>query len=449
MRRHTDCPDALADHLSTRTPEWAAAITGLAVDEIEAFAALVGARKRSYFRLGYGFTRQRNGAVNMHAALSIASVTGAWAHEGGGAMHNNGAIYGWDKTLIEGLDAVDASTRILDQSQIGRVLTGDPEALRGGPPVTALFIQNTNPLNVAPEQALVRKGFAREDLFTVVHEQFLTDTAVYADIVLPATMFLEHDDLYQGGGHTHVMWGAKLVEPPGACRSNHDVVGALAERLGAAHPGFTKTVADIAAETLDRSGHEGLESLAETGWRDVGPSFDEAHFVNGFAWPDGRYRFRPDWSGVPTPKDGMMGPWADMPPLPDHWDVIETPDAEHPFRLATSPARNFLNSTFAETSGSADREGAPALLIHEDDANRLGVADGSAVLVGNPRGEVVLAARLSRRVRPGVVVAEGLHPNAAHRNGAGVNTLIGADPIAPHGGAAFHDARVWIRPCAP
>jgi anaerobic selenocysteine-containing dehydrogenase len=372
-------------------------------------------------------------------------VTGAWAHEGGGAMHNNGAIYGWDKTLIEGLDAVDAATRMLDQSQIGRVLTGDAEALRGGPPVTALFIQNTNPLNVAPEQALVREGFAREDLFTVVHEQFMTDTAAYADIVLPATMFLEHDDLYQGGGHSHVMWGPKLVDPPGECRSNHDVVCALAQRLGARHEGFSQTAAEIADETLRRSGRDGLAALRETGWRDVQPDAAEAHFADGFAWPDGRFRFQPDWTSVPTPKDGMMGPWSDIPALPDHWDVIETTDADHPFRLATSPARHFLNSTFTETAGSRSREGAPSLAVHPDDAAALDIGTGDTLRVGNARGAVLLEARVTAGVRPGVVVAESLHPNSAHRGGAGVNTLIGADPVAPHGGAAFHDASVWVR----
>ena len=160
LERYTDCPRELEAHLRARDPAWAAAITGLSVEEIEAFAQLVGERKRTYFRLGYGFGRQRNGAVNMHAASCIAAVTGAWQYEGGGAFHNNGAIYHWRKTLIEGLDALDPAVRSLDQSQIGRVLTGDPEALRHGPPVTAMLIQNTNPVSVAPEQELVKRGFA-------------------------------------------------------------------------------------------------------------------------------------------------------------------------------------------------------------------------------------------------------------------------------------------------
>ena len=168
---------------------------------------MVGTTPRTYFRLGYGFARSRNGAHNMHAALCIPAVTGAWLHEGGGGFHNNGAIYHWNKSLIEGLDVADPSVRVLDQSRIGPVLTGDPHDLKGGPPVTALFIQNTNPVQVAPEQRKVKAGFAREDLFVCVHEQFMTATAKMADVVLPATMFLEHDDVYQGGGHQHICWG--------------------------------------------------------------------------------------------------------------------------------------------------------------------------------------------------------------------------------------------------
>ena len=194
------------------------------MEEIEAFARIVGQTKRSFFRLGYGFTRSRNGAAQMHAALCIPAVTGAWQYEGGGAFFNHAAIWKFDTTLIEGLDSLDPKTRRLDQSRIGRILTGDAEALKNGPPVKAMQIQNTNPMTVAPEQALVRQGFAREDLFVAVHEQFMTETAQMADIVLPATMFMEHDDLYYGGGHQHISVGARLIDPPAECRSNHQVL---------------------------------------------------------------------------------------------------------------------------------------------------------------------------------------------------------------------------------
>ncbi|MEZ2406016.1 molybdopterin-dependent oxidoreductase [Bosea sp. RCC_152_1] len=445
LAAHTDCPDELEAHLATRTPEWAAAITGLSVAEIEEFATLVGTRKRSFFRLGYGFARQRNGAVSMHAALSVPAVTGAWQYEGGGAFHSNSGIYKWRKSLIEGLDTMERGVRQLDQSQIGRVLTGDAPALRDGGPVKALFIQNTNPVSVAPEQELVKQGFAREDLFTVVHEQFMTETAAMADIVLPATQFMEHDDLYQGGGHQHIMWGGKLIEPPGECRSNHEVVSALAQRLGAEHRGFAMTPREIVDWTLRESGRGTLDELIANDFLDVQPDFETAHYLKGFGHRDGKFHFKPDWPKVPNANDGLVGPYDRLPALPDQWDVIELADDEHPFRLATSPARSFLNSTFNETPGSLKKEGQPTLMLHPDDAAGLGIAAGDEVVVGNRRGTVHLTAAIFAGLVRGVVIAESIWPNAAHQHGRGINTLTGADSPAPFGGAAFHDNKVWIR----
>jgi anaerobic selenocysteine-containing dehydrogenase len=357
LDRYTDCPGDLERHLEGRDPAWAAAITGLSTEEIEAFARLVGTRKRSFFRLGYGFSRSRNGAVNMHAALSIPAVTGAWRHEGGGAFHSNSGVYGLNKVLVEGQDVQDPSVRRLQQTQIGRVLTGDAEALKGGPPVAAMLIQNTNPVSVAPEQELVKRGFARDDLFVCVHEQFMTETARMADVVIPATMFLEHDDVYTSGGHQHIQFGPKLVDPPGECRSNHDVLVGLAERVGAEHSGFAMTPREIIDDMLTRSGRGTLADLEASRWVDVQPPFAEAHYLEGFRYPDGKFRFRPDWTRVPNANDGPMGPHGDIPALPDHWDATEGATAAHPFRLATSPARNFLNSTFNETRPRSRRRG--------------------------------------------------------------------------------------------
>jgi anaerobic selenocysteine-containing dehydrogenase len=444
--KYTDCPDELEVHLQSRTPEWAADITGLRVDEIEAFAKLVGETKRTFFRLGYGFSRQRNGASNMHAALCISAVTGSWLHEGGGAFHNNGGIYHLHTGLIEGLDHYDPDVRKLEQSAIGRVLTGDAFALRNGPPVKAILIQNTNPVNVCPEQELVKQGFAREDLFVAVHEQFMTETAKYADILMPATMFLEHDDFYTGGGHMHIMLGAKALDAPGECRNNHDVIAAIASRVGANHRGFEMTPNAIIDETLQKSGWGNLDGIEKTKWIECQPSFETAHYINGFAYKDGKFRFKPDWQKVPYAKDGMMGPWQDMPTLPDHWAVNEMPDKGYPFRLATSPSRSYLNSTFAETPGSQKREGEPSLMMHPDDMQRLGLLDGQDVAVGSPRGETILTLRSFHGVQQGVVIAEGLHPNQRHKSGKGINSLTDAAQVAPFGGAAFHDNKVWIRP---
>ena len=446
LTQFTDAPLELEQHLHSRGPEWASKITGCPVETIEEFAALVGNTPRTYFRLGYGFSRSRNGAANIHAASCIAAVTGAWRHEGGGAFHNNGAIYHWDRTLIEGLDAVDPSIRSLDQSRIGAILCGDADALMGGPPVTAMLIQNTNPVSVAPDQTRVKQGFAREDLFVCVHEQFMTETAKAADLVLPATMFMEHDDIYQGGGHQYILAGPKLIEPPGECRSNHDVIVGLAKRLGEEHRGFDMTSREIADWTLQKSGWGTLENLERDRWIDCQPDFETAHYTKGFAWPDRKFRFKPDWRTVPFRSPWHSGPVEGLPELPDHWTVIEEADDQHQFRLATSPARNFLNTTFNETPTSLGREQRPTVMIHPDDAKALAIADGSKVILGNQRGEVRIHAKLFEGVRRGVLIAESIWPNDAYEDGCGINTLTGADPIAPYGGAAFHDNRVWIKP---
>jgi anaerobic selenocysteine-containing dehydrogenase len=421
MDRYTDCPDELEAHLKTRTPEWASAICGVPVAEIEAFARLVGQTKRSFFRLGYGFTRSRNGAAQMHAALCIPAVTGAWQHEGGGAFFNNAAIWKFDESVIEGHDAIDPATRWLDQSRIGRILTGDPEALKSGPPVKAMLIQNTNPMAVAPEQALVHQGFAREDLFVAVHEQFMTETAA--------------------------MVGPKLIDPPGECRSNHQVLQALARRLDAVHPGFEMTPRELIDVTLKKSGHGDIEALEADIWRDIQPDFRTSHYLDGFAHADKKFHFKADWAHPPWGKPGL-GPWEQMPALPDHWTIIEEADEAHPFRLATSPSRSFLNTSFNETPSSIAREGKPSVMMHPEDAAALGIADGDLVTLGNVRGQTNLTAKLFDGLRRGVLIAESIQPNKAHVGGRGINMLTGAEAVAPVGGAAFHDNKVWVRKAA-
>ncbi|MCX5493249.1 molybdopterin oxidoreductase family protein [Kaistia dalseonensis] len=446
LAAYTDAPEALEAHLAEKTPAWAAAITGLSVAEIETFARLVGTTRRTFFRLGYGFSRQRNGAVAMHAALSIPAVSGAWQYEGGGAFHSNSGIFHLDKTAIEGLDLLDPTVRQLDQSRTGPVLTGDADALKGGPPVTAMIVQNTNPVTVCPDQTLVKRGFARDDLFVAVHEQIMTDTAKMADIVLPATMFLEHDDIYKGGGHQYLILGPKLVEPPEGCRTNHQVIAGLARRLGLDHPGFAMNEREHIDAMLQRSGWGTLADLEEKRWIDCQSDFETAHFLNGFGHPDRKFHFRVDWASVNNENYGPVGPVADMPTLPDHWAAaIEAADDAHPFRLATSPARQFLNSSFNETPSSIGREGRPELMIHPEDAASLGIAAGDLVVIGNARGEVRVHARLFEGLKRGVVISEGLWPNSAFVGGNGINTLTGADPVAPFGGAAVHDSKVWVK----
>jgi anaerobic selenocysteine-containing dehydrogenase len=443
LARYTDADPAFEAHLRERGPAWASAIAGLTEAEIEAFARVYCTTERAFIRLGYGFARSRNGAVSIHAVTCLPSVTGKWRHRGGGAFWSNRAdgIFHLDKTLIEGLDRLDPSVRKMDMSRIGAALTGDRSELGDGPDVHAMLIQNTNPAVVAPDTRRVRAGLLREDLFVCVHEQFMTETAELADVVLPATMFLEHDDFYYGGGHSFLMAGPKLVEPPGECRSNHDVVRGLAERLGADHPGFRMSAREVADGALIASGWPGFDDLVAARWVDAAVSFEVSHFLDGFGFPDRRFRFAPDWAA--------RGPHsAGMPRLPDHWTAIDGATLDRPFRLVAAPARNFLNTSFSETPTSRKREGRPTALLHPEDAARLGVDEGGLLALGNAQGEVVVHARLADGMQPGVVVVESLWPNGDFRDGLGINALVSDAPAAPNGGAVFHDTAVWLRAVA-
>ncbi len=338
---------------------------------------------------------------------------------------------------------------MLDQSRIGAILTGDREALIGGPPVTALLIQNTNPVSVAPDQETVKRGFARDDLFVCVHEQFMTDTAKAADIVLPATMFVEHDDFYTAGGSQYILLGPKLIEPPGECRSNHDVICALAKRLGAEHPGFAMTPRELIDVTLRQSGWGTLAELEANRWIDCQPDFAKAHYLDGFAYPDGKFRFKPDWPNVPFQRwhrDESRAAAAGIArPLGRHRGGR---------RRASVPARHLAGARLSQFDlhRNADLARARAAARSDDPSRRRRAARASPTATkscsATAAAQVRLHAKLFDGVRRGVLIAESLWPNSAYADGRGINTLTGADSIAPFGGAAFHDNKVWVRRAA-
>ncbi|MSQ60597.1 MAG: molybdopterin oxidoreductase family protein [Betaproteobacteria bacterium] len=438
LRRYTDCPDELAAHLKTRTPEWASAITGLPAETITEFARMYGRARSSFIRCHHGFSRSRNGAANMHAVTCLPAVTGAWQHKGGGALYGHTGIYPLNRTLIEGLDKVDTSVRDLDQSRLGPILTGDADALKGGPPVTALLVQNTNPAMVCPELHKVHAGLAREDLFTCVHEQFMTQTAAFADIVLPATTFLEHDDFYTASGHTSFQVARKVVEAPGEARENHYVICQLAKRLGAEHPGFHMSAWEIMDATLRTSGMWDAQTNYKRGGQDFVYPFEKMHFLDGFDTADGKFHFKGDWKR-------FGGRWEEMPVLPDHQNVIDNATTEKPYRLVAAPARTFLNSSFTETPSSVKRERRPTVLLHPEDCAALSVAQDERVQLGNERGTVIVHVKPQGGQQRGVVVVEGIWPNEYFENGIGINALTSADPGWPNGGAVFHDTAVWVK----
>jgi anaerobic selenocysteine-containing dehydrogenase len=239
--------------------------------------------------------------------------------------------------------------------------------------------------------------------------------------------------------------GPKLIDAPGECRSNHEVIAALAKRLGAVHKGFDMSPRELIDWTLQASGWGTLAELEEKKFIDCQPPFEQAHYLDGFAHADKKFHFSPEWTKVPMVNAGPMGRAHEMPKFPDYWDVVEKADTAHPFRLATSPSRGYLNSSFNETPGSRKREGKPKALMHPDDLAKLGLVDDQKIIMGNERGQVRLWTKSFDGIQPGVIVVEGIVPNDEHEDGAGINTLTGADQGSPFGGAAFHDNHVWVR----
>lgn len=439
MAKYTDQPAALETHLRGKSPEWASGITGLAVDEIEAFAKAYGETDRAYIRVGYGFSRSRNGSANMHAVSCLPAVGGKWQYEGGGALHSNRHLYQVNQDLITASDCLDTTTRELDMSRIGAILANEEDSLLGGPPVTAMIMQNVNPAEVAPDTNKVIDGLKRDDLFVCVHEQFMTDSAELADIVLPATMFLEHDDLYQGSGHSYLQVGKKIIEPHEESRSNIEVLSGLAQRLDSDHELFTLDAWEIIDRTLKATGHPGADETHEMGWIDCSLPFDEAHFLNGFGFSDGKFRFQADWSAIGAEHRQMSS-------LPDHLENIDGVTEDKPYRLVAAPARRFLNTSFTQSPSSLRKEGEPTALIHPDTLSALGVEEGKDIVIGNDLGEVIVKAEAFDGLQNGTVVVEGIWPNKFFKTGVGINALVSADRILPNGGAAFHDTAVWIKP---
>lgn len=439
LHRYCDVPDQMEQHLLDKNPEWAAPITGLSADQIIQFARLYGSTGKSFLRLGYGFSRSLNGAVNMHAASCLPALTGAWKYRGGGALYSNGDIYGIDQTMIKGLDVVDEQTRILDQSRLGEILLGNPKDLQGGPPVSAMLVQNSNPVVTAPESKKVIAGLARKDLFVAVHEQFFTETAAMADVILPATMFLEHDDFYQASGHSHLQVTRQLIEPYAQCRSNHWLLQQLATRMGFSHPGFETDARGLIEQSLQATGLPDEKNMYQAHWHDMAGDFETSNFLNGFDTADRRFHFRADWDKVGSDIEGL-------PELPDYMPVANAADAEHPFRLVAAPARQFLNTSFSETRTSIKAEGRPTLLIKTEDAQALDISDSALVRIGNKLADLLIHVRYFDGVQSGVVIVESIWPNHSFVEGLGINALVSATAGKPNGGAIFHDTAIWIKP---
>jgi anaerobic selenocysteine-containing dehydrogenase len=433
LARHTLGWEALRERALRWTPERAAAVCGIPVEQIRALARDYGTIGPAAIRLNYGMQRVRGGGNAVRAVTCLPALVGAWRHRAGGMLLSSSGHFPVNWAALQRPDLLAGRTpRTINMSTIGNDLLR-PASPAFGPRVEALVVYNSNPVAVAPESARVQAGFAREDLFTVVLEHFKTDTADHADYLLPATTQLEHWDVHLAYGHTDVLLNRPAIAPMGQARSNTRIFRELAARMGFDEPCFQED-----DETLCRTAYAGrvdFDELLAHGFASL--NVPDAPFAEGgFPTASGRCEFFSERLA----RQGQDG-------LPDHLPNYEVPgtNAAYPLAMISPPARNFLNSSFVNVQSLRDAEGEPLLEIHAADAGPRGIADGAVVRVFNDRGTYVCKARVSARARPGVVNGLGIWWRKLGLEGTNVNQLTSQRLTDMGGGPVFYDCLVDVR----
>jgi anaerobic selenocysteine-containing dehydrogenase len=430
---------ALAGHVRAWDPERVGRITGLGPEAIVAFARRYGATRAAFIRVGIGLSRHDNGGMTCRTIACLPALTGAYAHPAGGALLSSTAAFGLDLTALERPDLMPSPPpRVINMIRLGQALT-DPDM---APPVKALYVYNANPAAVVPNQDLVLRGLAREDLFTVVHEQHLTDTTDWADLVLPATTSMEHVDLYKSYGHLYLQLADPVIPPEGEARSNWQVTRALARALGLADPHFARDEATLIREAL-ASGHPSVAGITYERLRQervVRLNLPRPYlpFADGAPTPSGKVEFVSESLG----REGL-------PPLPTWTPLVEGPDnapaaRRFPLQCIVPPNRFFLNSSFSQAELLRRRQGRPLVMLHPDDARARGIGDGERVEVRSARGAARFTALVTGDTRPGVAVVEGLWWSKHQAGGRGVNALTDDRLADMGGGPALHSNLVEV-----
>jgi anaerobic selenocysteine-containing dehydrogenase len=413
----------LREHVRQYNPTMVSEITGVPVEDIYRLARLYGSTVPAFIRIGNGIQHHDNGGMCVRTIACLPAITGQWQHLGGGAIKGNGGYLEFNEAALQRPDLLPRSTRKVNMNLIGAALT------KLDPPIRSLYVYNSNPAIVAPRANLVRKGLAREDLFTVVHDLFLTETAAYADIVLPATSSFENTDLYMSYWHHYSQIQQPVITPHAESKSNVDVFRLLAAAMGFEEQAFKDTEAEMITQALDNPNNPHLRGVTYE-------SLVEKQFVKGrtktilenpLKTPSGKielYSKRMQLHGYP--------------PLPTY---IPLPVDEYSFYFIPAPNHNFLNSTFSNNDKHVRMEKTMKLHMHVQDAARLGVASGDCVRIWNDGGKCELTAVVGEDVLPGVFVSQGLWADAEGKKFL-VNALT-PDRVADMGdGATFFSGRV-------
>ena len=433
LQQHTLGWEALRERALRWSPERAAAVCGVPVEQIRSLARDWGTTQPAAIRLNYGMQRVRGGGNAVRAVACLPALTGAWRHRAGGALLSSSGMFPVDRAAVQRPDLLAGRTpRTINMSTIGDDLLRDASPAFG-PRIEALVVYNTNPVAVAPESAKVVSGFAREDLFTVVLEHFQTDTADYADYLLPATTQLEHWDVHLSYGHTDVLLNRPAIAPLGQARPNAQVFRELAQRMGFTEPCFAQD-----DESMCRTAYGDrvdFNQLLEQGFAPL--QVPDAPFAQGgFPTASGKCEFFSE----ALARQGLDG-------LPDHLPNYEQPGSapRYPLAMISPPARNFLNSTFVNVQSLQDAEREPLLEIHESDAAARGIVSGAVVRVFNDRGEYHCKAQVSPRARPGVVNGLGVWWRKLGLAGTNVNQLTSQKLTDMGRGPVFYDCLVEVR----
>ena len=441
IAQHTLGWEALRARALEWPPERAAQVCGLPVEQIRQLARDYGSTRPAAIRLNYGMQRVRGGGNAVRAIACLPALIGAWRHRAGGLLLSSSGVSPFNKAALQLPQLLgDRRPRTLNMSTIGDVLLHPGDA-QFGPQVEAVVVYNSNPVAVAPESAKVAAGFAREDLFTVVLEHFLTDTADHADYVLPATTQLEHWDIHGSYGHTDVLLNRPAIAPEGQARSNAQIFRDLAAQMAQLDPAFAAPHFSEPDEALCRTALAGtamdFDSLLAQGFAHI-PVAEAPFAQGGFATPSGKCEFD-------NPRLAALG----INTLPDHVSNYEPPTAAHPLAMISPPARNFLNSTFANVASLARMEERPLLELHPEDAAARGIADGDRLRVFNARGSHVCHAAVNGRARPGVVVGLGIWWRKQGANGTNVNELTHQQLTDIGRAPCFYDCAVQVERQAP
>jgi anaerobic selenocysteine-containing dehydrogenase len=435
IARHVSGFEKLRERARQWPPQRAAAVCGLQAAQIRALARRYGSTKRSGIRLNYGMQRVRGGGNAVRLVALLPCLTGAWRERSGGMLLS---ASGWfrharQSARLEMPELMPSPPpRVVNMSTIGDDLLRDSSAAFG-PRIEAVVVYNSNPVAIAPESKKVAAGFAREDLFTVVLEHFLTDTADHADIVLPATTQLEHLDVHTSYGHTYALLNQPAVAPLGQAKPNSEIFRLLARRMGFDEPCFAQSDEDLARLAFDDQ-QVPWNALCARGWVRL-PVPDAPFAEGGFATPDGK-------AIVDSPSFGV----PDF--VPNYESAASSPQLAKRFPLAmiSPPARHFLNSSFVNVKSLRAIEGEPLLEIDSDDAAARGIRDGMLVRVFNERGEYRCKAELSARARPGVVHGLGVWWRKLGVDGTNVNELTHQRLTDIGRAPAFYDCLVEVEP---